>query len=595
MKKKTKSKFIATLTLTTIITPTLFLLSCGQTAQTTPSVDNNKTSQPTPTPSTPPTDNGNYESATTPPSDNGNNESATTPPKQTTPQTPPTQPTPPADNGNNESATTPPKETTPEPQPPQQTTPSVDKNKPSQPTPPSSTPPVDNGNNESATTPPAGTPSETPPSQPTPPVDNGNNGSAITPPAGTPSETPPQPTPPPLPIKKPEKSTEEKQTIDTTELDDQNVYQANKDYIKVGFWNILNYNDNIKDKKDSFAKTYKAKMLAKTIEFNNADIVGLVEVNSGQKNKVNGVDSILETLNKDNQNAQWKSVVSDAVHGQGNEGQHERIAFIYKASVLDILEINKEKLYGSNPYLINYENPLFDSVPAYFATHKAKKGKVTFDKKLTTKKVDFVRPPVAAKFKLKNSEQEFVLVASHFDAPGVNSNPVQQGKEEGEVDNTKYDSKNGSQEISEANHMLDTMNWFEQKTQTPNQFFMADTNIHAASNDNAFEKLLTQYKLLISKDENTSLGSTFDKYSSSYDKIFFKKEGSLTTKNVYKYPLYDVVKDKLTTEDELTQVLNSKAKKGKPVEDIKDKIKDLISDHSPVFVSIKKAIKKKDN
>ncbi|WP_215772302.1 endonuclease/exonuclease/phosphatase family protein [Mesomycoplasma hyorhinis] len=390
----------------------------------------------------------------------------------------------------------------------------------------------------------------------------------------------------------PTKPTQEPSKVSVSSEND--LYKKDDNYVKLGFWNILNYDDDVNSNKDSFAKTYKAQMLAKTISFNNADVVGLVEVNAGS-NKENGVDSIVKDLNNLDKEAKWTSIVSDSVYGEGNESQKERVAFIFKSSLFDILEINKEKLYGSNPYLLVYDNPVFDSVPAYFAKSKVSKGKATFDDKLTTKNVDFARPPVAAKFKLKNTEEEFVVVASHFDSPGVNNNPTAKGKEEGEVDNTKFDSRNGSQELSEANHMLEAMNWFENKTNTQNQFFMADTNIKEKSNDNAFEHLLTQYKLLISKTNKTTLGENFDTYSSSYDKIFFKKEGKLTVDKVYKYPLYDLIKDKLTSENELSQVLENKKNKSNSSKDIKARIRDFISDHSPVFVSIKKALKNKQN
>ncbi|SYV91982.1 Uncharacterised protein, partial [Mesomycoplasma hyorhinis] len=45
-------------------------------------------------------------------------------------------------------------------------------------------------------------------------------------------------------------------------------------------------------------------MLAKTISFNNADVVGLVEVNAGS-NKENGVDSIVKNLNNLDKEAKW--------------------------------------------------------------------------------------------------------------------------------------------------------------------------------------------------------------------------------------------------------------------------------------------------
>ncbi|ADM21675.1 Membrane nuclease, lipoprotein [Mesomycoplasma hyorhinis HUB-1] len=364
--------------------------------------------------------------------------------------------------------------------------------------------------------------------------------------------------------------------------------------IKVGFWNILNYDDN--PTKDS--KKAQQINLAKVISSQNADLMALVEVNAGSDKNPNSVENLTKELNlitANNKEKDYKSITSDAIFGKGNEAAKERVSFIYNANVLDILEINKDKLYGSNPYLIPYDNKSFDSIPAFFSNGQVdSKQKPIFAKNKTTKKIDFARPPVAAKFKIKktdleNDKSEFVIVASHFDAPGVNSNPAQEGKEEGKVDSKDgYDSTNGSQEISEANHMLEVMNWFENKTNTKNLFFMADTNIKAKSSDKAFENLLKSYKLLIDKSDNTSLGEKFGTYSNSYDKIFENKQAKIEVTNVDKYPLWDVIKDSIISQSDLSATYQKEKSKNKTQTnfDIRDKIRNYVSDHSPVFLDI---------
>nr|WP_234926915.1 nuclease [Mesomycoplasma hyorhinis] len=326
--------------------------------------------------------------------------------------------------------------------------------------------------------------------------------------------------------------------------------------------------------------------------------MALVEVNAGSDKNPNSVENLTKELNlitANNKEKDYKSITSDVIFGKGNEAAKERVSFIYNANVLDILEINKDKLYGSNPYLIPYDNKSFDSIPAFFSNGQVdSKQKPIFAKNKTTKKIDFARPPVAAKFKIKktdleNDKSEFVIVTSHFDAPGVNSNPAQEGKEEGKVDSKDgYDSTNGSQEISEANHMLEVMNWFENKTNTKNLFFMADTNIKAKSSDKAFENLLKSYKLLIDKSDNTSLGEKFGTYSNSYDKIFENKQAKIEVTNVDKYPLWDVIKDSIISQSDLSATYQKEKSKNKTQTnfDIRDKIRNYVSDHSPVFLDI---------
>ncbi|QJB71397.1 MnuA family membrane nuclease [Mycoplasma sp. 1654_15] len=233
-------------------------------------------------------------------------------------------------------------------------------------------------------------------------------------------------------------------------------------------------------------------------------------------------------------------------------------------------------------------------MPAYFPDGKVNsEGKLTYPKTKTTKNVDFARPPVGGKFKIKKNNQEFVLVASHFDAPGINKGGYIKGKEEGKVDSKDgFDSTNGSQEISEANHLLDTMEFFKSKTNTDNLFFMGDTNIKAKSHDKAFERLLTSYKSLIDKSNNTALGKNYGIYSNSYDKIFQSKSSSLMTENANKYPLWDVIKDNITTKQSLEDTYKEKQKEDKKpidktdLQNIENKVKEYISDHSPVYFEI---------
>ncbi|UVT34488.1 hypothetical protein [Mesomycoplasma hyorhinis] len=121
---------------------------------------------------------------------------------------------------------------------------------------------------------------------------------------------------------------------------------------------------------------------------------------------------------------------------------------------------------------------------------------------------------------------------------------------------------------------------------------MGDTNIKAKSYDKAFERLLTSYKSLIDKSNNTALSENFGNYSNSYDKIFQSKSSSLVTENANKYPLWDVIKDNITTKQDLEDTYKQKQKEDKKAVDktdlqkIENKVRDYISDHSPVYFEI---------
>lgn len=98
--------------------------------------------------------------------------------------------------------------------------------------------------------------------------------------------------------------------------------------IKVGFWNILNYDDNpTKDSK----KTQQIN-LAKVISSQNADLMALVEVNAGSDKNPNSVENLTKELNlitANNKEKDYKSITSDVIFGKGNEAAKERVSFIY--------------------------------------------------------------------------------------------------------------------------------------------------------------------------------------------------------------------------------------------------------------------------
>lgn len=130
---------------------------------------------------------------------------------------------------------------------------------------------------------------------------------------------------------------------------------------------------------------------------------------------------------------------------------------------------------------------------------------------------EYVRPPIGAKFKLKNSDKEFILNVSHFDSPGASSS------------NNELESSisgQGQQEINEAYNIDKVMDWFKENMKSQNIFFMGDTNIKLNNQNKAFNVLTLQekgYSFLFNdtKDYASSLSTTYNTFANPYDKVIY--------------------------------------------------------------------------
>ncbi|QJB71396.1 hypothetical protein [Mycoplasma sp. 1654_15] len=105
-----------------------------------------------------------------------------------------------------------------------------------------------------------------------------------------------------------------------------NGTSQNLNSIKVGFWNILNYDDN----PTKVGKKFQQENLAKVIKHLNPDVIGLVEVNSGDPKKPNSVANLTKKLNELENAQTYTSITSDPVFGEGNEGSTERYLLFIK-------------------------------------------------------------------------------------------------------------------------------------------------------------------------------------------------------------------------------------------------------------------------
>ncbi|MDW2914322.1 hypothetical protein R7V41_02185 [Mesomycoplasma ovipneumoniae] len=339
------------------------------------------------------------------------------------------------------------------------------------------------------------------------------------------------------------KTENEKKNQQNTQEPEKDLQKDNIQSIRVGFWNILKYTNRInKSKKNTnTAKTYA---LANIINSSGSDVVGLAEITiTGD-----GTD-IVNELEKLNPSVGWKQITTDKY---GKENQQEKYTFLYKSSLLETINFEPK----SNPYLIQEGT-----------------------------KLTWARPVAAVKFKTKtNIKNDFTLAIGHFDAPGKYS-----GKNNKRKENVDSEARGqGDQEANEARDLVNVLAEIDKKDGPNNEIiFMGDTNILAENTEKLFESTLKSYRLLLNKDEKTTLPSKgFGEYKNSYDKIFYK--GDLNTKNAQKYDLYSIFENKIV---DLEKYDEMRKQDKKPTKDKSRNPKDIerirgISDHTMIYFDL---------
>ncbi|MDW2909471.1 endonuclease/exonuclease/phosphatase family protein [Mesomycoplasma ovipneumoniae] len=326
----------------------------------------------------------------------------------------------------------------------------------------------------------------------------------------------------------------QKENQQKTQEPEKNMQKDNKQSIRLGFWNVFNYSN--KSRNPNTAKTYA---LANVINSSGSDVVGLAEIIS----TADGTD-IIKELEKLNPSAGWKQITTDKY---GKVNQQEKYTFLYKSSLLETINFEG----NSNPYLIQEGT-----------------------------KLTWARPVAAVKFQTKtNIKNDFTLAIGHFDAPGKSKTRKENG--DSEV------SKQGEQEANEARDLANVLTQIDEKDGPNNEIiFMGDTNIRTENTEKLFKSTLESYRLLLDKDEKTSLSSEFGKYANSYDKIFYK--GDLKTKNAQKYDLFSIFEKNIVDLEKYDRMRKQdnrppKKKYGGP-KDV-DRIK-AISDHTMVYFDL---------
>ncbi|WP_341491541.1 endonuclease/exonuclease/phosphatase family protein [Mesomycoplasma ovipneumoniae] len=305
----------------------------------------------------------------------------------------------------------------------------------------------------------------------------------------------------------PKQDQNQEENQQNTQEPEKDLQKDNKQSIRVGFWNVKDYTNKINksSKKANSAKTYA---LASIINSSESDVVGLAEITTTG----DGTD-IVNELEKLNPTAGWKQMTTSKY---GKTNHEEKYTFLYKSSLLEMINFEE----NSNPYLIQ------DGI----------------------KLEKWTRPVAAVKFKTKtNIKKDFTLAIGHFDAAG----PYKKKNPKEEADSEA--PKQGQQEANEARDLANVLAEIDKKDGLNNEIiFMGDTNILTENTEKLFESTLKSYRLLLGKDEKTTLSSKFGEYKNSYDKIFYK--GDLSTRNAQKYNLYSIFENNIVDLEKYDQM-----------------------------------------
>ncbi|PYF43728.1 endonuclease/exonuclease/phosphatase family protein [Metamycoplasma alkalescens] len=277
---------------------------------------------------------------------------------------------------------------------------------------------------------------------------------------------------------------------------------------KWGHWNITNFTGN----RNQNDKTTRIALLANEAKF---DILGLTEVLNA-----NGVEKIVNKMNELSNSNMYSYIASKKLNGSmfkkknGNSRDNsEHVAIIYNKNRFDL-----EK-FSTNEVGYSYTDKFND-----FLGNNA----------------EYARPPYGVKFKFKEKpDKKMTVVFAHFDSPGVSRTNRKLGE--------KKMNGIGIFEYREAKQLFNVLEHFDKiGNKEGNIFFGGDTNIGLGKQNIAFDWLTNgndkDYKSVFEDSENnkTSLGKN-DTWSEPYDKMFYKTNWKLVTKEIF--DIYKIIND----------------------------------------------------
>ncbi|UUM19629.1 MULTISPECIES: MnuA family membrane nuclease [unclassified Mycoplasma] len=350
--------------------------------------------------------------------------------------------------------------------------------------------------------------------------------------------------------------------------------------VKIVHWNILNYPN-----RQNYDNQFKVSIISKVLSEINADVIGLTEINNGQYESVNLIVQKLNSLS--NRKYAMVSQPQNQYNPNSSGSVQESVVILYDTNKLNSLEFSDGSVEKSFQDEIDYP---------------------TSDEQITS----YVRPPFGAMFQIKGTQRSFTTIFDHFDSPGKKGDEVSFVDLDYELPvGARLSRSIGSQEGAEAYNLDKVFDFFEQNG-AQNIIFGGDTNIPKNSSD-IFANLITSGYLSGWNDDasaSTSLKSPANirkfvkdgdydgAYSEPYDRMFYDSKSLVQEPKNHDLFKYDIFKKYFENSEfkdyvnrEYERIYRSKLNAGSKVDKSSNNIwfilRNKVSDHLPVWLSVK--------
>ncbi len=259
--------------------------------------------------------------------------------------------------------------------------------------------------------------------------------------------------------------------------------RASEAHFSLAHWNVYNLGgDYSADGEPISRDRYKSKSQAMVIQEHDWDIIALTELGTSataDQNKDQAIVNLTNDINaryEDDDPFSYIQMKTENTTGRA-ANQYEYNGFIYKHDVFDL------RSFSNGKKIEVYNNPDFIFKPESDSTE-------TWER-------TFVRPPVASKFRHKETGYDFTYITYHADSPSNHPR-------------------------TEAEDLHKVVDFFDNINGNDTEFFIGgDTNIRESLHGPSFQNLLDiGFENHIAPDVNTSLSTIEDKYANSYDKMF---------------------------------------------------------------------------
>ncbi|WP_391591949.1 hypothetical protein [[Mycoplasma] cavipharyngis] len=321
---------------------------------------------------------------------------------------------------------------------------------------------------------------------------------------------------------------------------------ANNHNLKIGLWNIANYQENDHDPYSS----ERAKVLSDILFHTNLDLLVVVEPTY---HNVNGFNLLIKHLNKNVGYHKYQAIISLPSVSKKPKLKRvslaERYGFIYNKNKLKLNLSPYQQTPADFSQFENSNSP-FDQNGSQLLNDTGNRN-VLFFQEDDQQTYYYTRAPGAVQWTDLVNNKTFVTIAAHFSSPGAKVSQDEKPFDPKTVDSSKIkwfnwlhktSSQLGSNEAYDALKIPQVVSYFSQVFSEQNLFFMADTNIKYRDNflfqpaiasglKNLYPLKTNELELKTSYDQErgpnqfrTTLSSAdrINQYANQYDKIWYQ-------------------------------------------------------------------------